>query len=45
MKSPKEISVNEKLVALTKEIIDLAENKDQLPLQILESLIDDEEIF
>ena len=44
MKSPKEISVNEKLVALTKEIIDLAENKDQLPLQILESLIDDEEI-
>lgn len=44
MKSPKEISVNEKLVTLTKEIIELTEDKDQLPLQILQALIDDEEI-
>ena len=44
MKSQKEISVNEKLVTLTKEIIELTEDKDQLPLQILQALIDDEEI-
>lgn len=44
MKSPKEISVNEKLITLTKEIIDLTDEKDFLPLKVMELLIDDEEI-
>ena len=44
MKSPKELSINEKLITITKEIIELTEDKDELPLKILERLIDDEEI-
>ena len=39
MKSPKEISVNEKLITLTKEIIELTEDKDLLPLKIMKLLI------
>ena len=44
MKSPKEISVDQKLVALTNEIIELTEEKDQLPLLVVKELIDDPEI-
>ena len=44
MKSPKEISVDEKLVKLTQEIIELTPERDDLPLQIVNILIKDEEI-
>lgn len=44
MKSPKELSVDQKLVELTKEIIELTPEKDDLPLKIVELLIADEEI-
>nr|WP_318692944.1 phosphohydrolase [uncultured Treponema sp.] len=44
MKSPKEISVNEKLITLVKGIIELSEEKEDLPLKVMELLIDDEEI-
>ena len=44
MKSPKEISVDQKLVALTNEIIELTEEKDQLPLLVVKELIEDAEI-
>ena len=44
MKSPKEISVDQKLVALTTEIIEMTEEKDQLPLLVVKELIDDPEI-
>ena len=44
MKSPKELSVNEKLLTFTKEIIGLTDDRDDLPLKIMEFLIDDEEI-
>ena len=44
MKSPKEISVDQKLIALTTEIIDLTEEKDQLPLLVVKELIEDAEI-
>ena len=44
MKSPKEISVDQKLITLTKEIIELTAEKDQLPLLVVKELIDDPEI-
>ena len=44
MKSLKEISVNEKLLTLTKEIIQLTEDKDDLPLKVMEILVNDSEI-
>ncbi len=44
MKSPKELSVNEKLLTLTKEIIGLTDDRDDLPLKIMELIIDDEEV-
>ena len=44
MKSPKEISVDQKLITLTNEIIELTEEKDQLPLLVLKELIADAEI-
>lgn len=44
MKSPKELAVNEKLIQLTKEIIELTPEKEQFPLKIVETLINDEEI-
>ena len=44
MKSPKEISVDQKLITLTSEIIELTEEKDQLPLLVVKELIADEEI-
>lgn len=44
MKSPKEISVDEKLITLTKEIIELTPEKDDLPLKVVQLLINDEEI-
>ncbi|MCR5762908.1 MAG: phosphohydrolase [Treponema sp.] len=44
MKSPKELSVNEKLVALAKEIVEISQDKDDLPLRLMNILIDDEEI-
>lgn len=44
MKSPKEISVDEKLITLTKEIIELTSEKDDLPLKVIQLLIEDEEI-
>ncbi|MCQ2583430.1 MAG: phosphohydrolase [Treponema sp.] len=44
MKSPKEISVDQKLVALTTEIIELTEDKDQLPLLVVKELIEDAEV-
>lgn len=44
MKSPKELSVDEKLITLTKEIIELTPEKDDLPLRIANLLINDEEI-
>ena len=44
MKSPKEISVDQKLIALTTEIIELTSEKDPLPLLVVKELIDDGEI-
>lgn len=44
MKSPKEISVDQKLIALTTEIIEMTEEKDQLPLLVIKELIEDPEI-
>ena len=44
MKSPKEISVDEKLITLTNEIINLMPEKDTLPLKVLNLLINDAEI-
>lgn len=44
MKSPKEINVDQKLMTLTKEIIELTVEKDQLPLLVIKELIDDPEI-
>ncbi|MCR4939288.1 MAG: phosphohydrolase [Treponemataceae bacterium] len=44
MKSPKEISVNEKLIQITKEIVDLTGSKDDFPLRLMELLINDQEI-
>ena len=44
MKSPKEISVDEKLITLTNEIISLTQEKDFLPLKVLNLLINDAEI-
>ncbi len=44
MKSPKEISVDKKLIDITNEIIELTEEKDQLPLLVLKELIADAEI-
>lgn len=44
MKSPKEISVDKKLIDITNEIIELTEEKDQLPLFVLKELIADAEI-
>ncbi len=44
MSSPKETSVNEKLVALTKEIIEITHDNDDLPLRIIEILVSDQEI-
>lgn len=44
MKSPKELSVDQKLIALTKEIIELTLDKDDLPLRVANILVNDEEI-
>lgn len=44
MKSPKELSVDQRLIELTKEIIDLAPSKDELPLRVANILVNDEEI-
>lgn len=43
-KSPKELSVDQKLIALTKEIIALTPDKDDLPLKVAKILVNDEEI-
>ncbi|MCR5217080.1 phosphohydrolase [Treponema sp.] len=44
MKSPKEININDKLLTITKQIVNLDPSGDQLPLQIMEILVNDEEI-
>lgn len=44
MKSPKELSIDSKIITLTKEIIELTEDKDDLPLKIAKELESDEEI-
>lgn len=44
MKSVKEMSVDQKLVQLAKEIIELTPEKDELPLKVIEILINDEEV-
>lgn len=44
MKSPKELSVDQKLIKLAKEIVELTPEKDDLPLKIVQLLIKDEEI-
>ena len=44
MKSPKELSVDQKLIELTQEIIELTPDKDDLPLKVVKYLIDDDEI-
>lgn len=44
MKSPKEVSVDQKLLELTKEIIELTPDKDDLPLKVANILVNDEEI-
>lgn len=44
MKSPKEISVDQKLFELTNEIIALTKDKDVLPLKVANILANDEEI-
>lgn len=43
-KSPKELSVDQKLIALTKEIIEFTPDKDDLPLKVAKILVNDEEI-
>lgn len=44
MKSVKEMAVEQKLVQLTKELIELTPEKDGLPLKTVEMLINDEEV-
>ena len=44
MTSPKEMSMNQKIVSLTKEIIELTSEKDDLPLKVVQLLIDDAEV-
>jgi len=44
MKSAKEVSVNEKLLQLTEEIVTLSGGKDELPVKLMELLVNDEEI-
>ena len=44
MTSPKELSMNQKIVRLTKEIIELTAEKDDLPLKVVQLLIDDAEV-
>ena len=44
MTSPKELSMNQKIVSLTKEIIELTAEKDDLPLKVVQLLIDDAEV-
>lgn len=44
MKSPKELSVDQKLIELTNEIIALTNENDDLPLKVIQYLIDDDEI-
>ena len=44
MKSQKELNVDQKLIELTNEIIELTEEKDQLPLLVIKDLIDDAEV-
>lgn len=44
MKSPKEVSVDQKLLELTKEIIELTLDKDDLSLKVAEILVNDDEI-
>lgn len=44
MKSPKELSVDQKLLDLTQEICDLTPEKTDIPLRIVRSLIDNPEI-
>ena len=44
MRSPKEISVEQKLIELTNEIIELTPEKDLLPLNVVKELIFDSEV-
>src|SRR5574344_2292447 len=44
MKSPKEISVDKKLLSCVEELINLTTEKDQLPLSVLKALVTDPEI-
>lgn len=44
MKSPKEISVDKKLLSCVEDLINLTTEKDQLPLSVLKSLVSDPEI-
>ena len=44
MTSPKELSMNQKIVSRTKEIIELTAEKDDLPLKVVQLLIDDAEV-
>ncbi len=44
MKSPKELSLDQKLIQLTQEIIEQSNEKDDLPLTILNLLIQDKEV-
>jgi metal-dependent HD superfamily phosphatase/phosphodiesterase len=44
MKSPKEKSVDQKLLELTKELMELISYKDDLPLRIARDLVEDEEV-
>lgn len=44
MKSPKELSVEQKLLTLAKEIVELSPEKDDLPLRVVTELINDKEV-
>ena len=44
MKSPKEVSVDQKLLELAAEIVELTPEKDDLPLRIARILVEDEEV-
>ncbi|MDY2842867.1 MAG: phosphohydrolase [Treponema sp.] len=44
MKSPKELSVDQKLLELAAEIVELTPEKDDLPLRIARILVEDEEV-
>lgn len=44
MQSPKELNLNEKLLDITRELVCLTQDNDELPLRVMRALIEDPEI-